>query len=132
VTACTVLAQQASAIKTAVTAIAAADSTIYEFCTHLDAQNQVILFSLATTVPGGRGMDRYTFTQVAVAGPGALAAVRTAHRANRVKHLAMLATAATKGHRHVAAKVGPAKMLGRARTQSQSVDARRAPEGANV
>jgi hypothetical protein len=83
----TALAQVCSGIKVALTALAATDPTIYEFCGHLNANQKTIQVNLATVVPGATGVNQYTLRQVQVQHLGYLAAFATHH----AKHLADIA-----------------------------------------
>jgi hypothetical protein len=91
-TAVRALAQVCSGIKVALTALAATDPAIYEFCGHLNANQKTIQVSLATVAPGATGVNQFTLTQVQVLHQGDLAAFAT-HHANHAKHAANIAAA---------------------------------------
>jgi hypothetical protein len=83
------LAQVASQIKIQHAAMAMADPTIYEYCTHHHAQRKEILVSLTTKVEGGTTQQEGRCrTKSQVAGPEDLPAMHSEHKQRTAELLA--------------------------------------------
>jgi hypothetical protein len=89
----TALGQVASKIKVQHAAMAVADPTTYEYCTHLRAQTKEILVSLTTKVEHGTTQaESYCRTKTQVAGPEDLPAMHAEHKQRTADHVARLAS----------------------------------------
>lgn len=88
----TALGQVASGIKVAHAAMASADPTIHEYCTHLSAQKKRILVSLITKRDGPLTNDTFTRSEHPVTCVDDLAEVHAQHRAKRMAHGSQITT----------------------------------------